>query len=105
MASSSEESLALSTTRSSTRSNMKIAMPPPPSAFVHPSPAYIIASTPSPSQNPSDASWPPESQENHHHHLHRVHISTPHPLAATANFLDKHVPIFAKYHNEFQTQH
>jgi hypothetical protein len=36
--------------------------------------------------------------------LHRVHISTPHPLAATANFLDKHVPLFAKHHNEFQTQ-
>jgi len=37
--------------------------------------------------------------------MHRVHISTPHPLAATANFLDKHVPSFAKHHNEFQTQH
>lgn len=103
MASSSEESLALSSTRSSTKSNMKIAMPPPPSAFVHASPAYIIASTPSPSQNPGDASWHP--QESHHPHLHRVHISTPHPLAATASFLDKHIPIFAKHHNEFQTQH
>ncbi|KAJ9604153.1 hypothetical protein H2200_011676 [Cladophialophora chaetospira] len=106
MASSSEESLALSSTRSSTRSYMKIAMPAPQSAFVHPSPAYVIASTPSPAQNPNDASWHPETQEDHHHHhSHRVHISTPHPLAATANFLDKHVPIFAKHHNEFQTQH
>ncbi|EXJ59920.1 hypothetical protein A1O7_04067 [Cladophialophora yegresii CBS 114405] len=111
MASPTEESLAMGPTRSSTRSNMKIAMPmpPPPSAFVHPSPAYIIASTPSPSQNPSDASWqlgaPHESHSHTHHHSHRVHISTPHPLAATANFLDKHVPLFAKHHTEFHTQH
>ncbi|OCT47712.1 hypothetical protein CLCR_03693 [Cladophialophora carrionii] len=108
MTSPSDESLALSSTRSSTKSNMKIAMPPPSSAFVHPSPAYIIASNPSPSQNPGDASWQPEGHEGHEghgHHLHRVHVPTPHPLAATANFLDKHVPLFAKHHTEFHTQH
>jgi hypothetical protein len=83
---------------------MKIEMPP--SAFVHPSPAYVLATAPSPSQNPGDASWHPEEShsESHHHKMHRVHISTPHPLAATANFLDKHVPMFAKHHNEFHTQ-
>ncbi|KIW87345.1 uncharacterized protein Z519_11981 [Cladophialophora bantiana CBS 173.52] len=99
MSSTSDEALSPTTTRSSTKSNMKISMPPPPSAFVHPSPAYIIASTPSPSQNPADASWHP--QGHHHHH---IHIATPHPLAAATNFLDKHVPLFAKQHTEFTAQ-
>ncbi|KIW74989.1 hypothetical protein Z517_11760 [Fonsecaea pedrosoi CBS 271.37] len=97
--STSDESLSPTTTRSSTKSNMKIAMPPLPSAFVHPSPAYIIAPTPSPTQNPTNASW--HSQAHHHH----IHIATPHPLAAATNFLDKHVPLFAKHHAEFSTQH
>ncbi|OAP58624.1 hypothetical protein AYL99_07714 [Fonsecaea erecta] len=96
----SEDTLSPVSTRSSTKSNMKIAMPPPPSAFVHPSPAYIIASTPSPAQNPADASWHPQG----HHHSH-IHIATPHPLAAATNFLDKHVPLFAKHHAEFSAQH
>ncbi|KIY02816.1 uncharacterized protein Z520_01281 [Fonsecaea multimorphosa CBS 102226] len=98
--SASEETLSPTTTRSSTKSNMKISMPPPPSAFVHPSPAYIIAPTPSPTQNPNDGSWHPQDHSHHH-----IHIATPHPLAAAANFLDKHVPLFAKHHAEFATQH
>jgi len=64
-----------------------------------------MASTPSPSENPGDQPWNPESHQSKQHHTHRVHISTPHPLAATANFLDKHVPLFGKHHSEFQTQH
>jgi len=58
-----------------------------------------------PSHNPDNASWQPEDHESHHHHTHRVHISTPHPLAATTSFLDKHVPLFGKHHNEFHAQH
>ena len=89
MDSTSQESISPSSTRYSNKSQMKIAMPSAPS-FIHPSPATSS-----------------HSQEDHKHHdsHHRVHISTPHPVHSTTTFLDKHVPLFAKHHNEFHTQH
>jgi hypothetical protein len=65
-------------------------------------PTHVIASMPSPAQNPHSATWASSSPSNHHHH---IHIPTPHPLAATASFLDKHVPLFAKHHTEFSVNH
>lgn len=71
--------------------------------------SYVIASMPSPAQNPHNATWLSTSTStstspNHHHH-HHIHIPTPHPLVATTSFLDKHVPLFAKHHTEFSVNH
>lgn len=107
--SSSTDNLSLSSTRSSTRSsNMHIAMPAPPTTFsantsYNPHTAYIIAPMPAPAQNPYSAAWSPSHDSHHPHHHH--HIATPHPLAATTSFLDKHVPLFAKHHGEFSAGH
>ncbi|KIX07173.1 uncharacterized protein Z518_01826 [Rhinocladiella mackenziei CBS 650.93] len=47
---------------------------------------------------------PPSSSQKSSRHHHHVHIATPHPLASTTQFLDKHVPLFAKHHAEFTAQ-
>jgi len=88
---------------------MHIDMPAPQKDFTSPrgsntnNAPYIIASMPSPSQNPHNATW--ASSPSTHHHHHHIHIPTPHPLPATASFLDKHVPLFAKHHTEFSVNH
>jgi len=86
---------------------MHIAMPAPQTDFTHSNPSnntnnptYVIASMPSPSQNPHNATWDASSHTHHH-----IHIPTPHPLAAATSFLDKHVPLFAKHHNEYTVNH
>lgn len=68
-------------------------------------PTYVIASMPSPSQNPHNTTWGSSSPSHSHHSHHHIHIPTPHPLAAATSFLDKHVPLFAKHHNEFSVNH
>lgn len=75
-----------------------------------------MASSPSSSQDPSNASWRhpfshhrtgggSSNNDSHSHHNHIIHIATPHPLAAATEFLDKHVPLFAKHRAEFSTGH
>ncbi|RVX75490.1 hypothetical protein B0A52_00843 [Exophiala mesophila] len=102
----SSSDLSLSSTRSSTRSNMRIDMPAQQTDFSTISASqprvqtpYVIASLPSPTQNPHKTSW---SHAGVHHH---IHIPTPHPVSTTASFLDKHVPMFSKHHHEFAFNH
>ena len=79
----STDSLSTTSSHSSSKSaNMHIDMPP--SSF-HANP-----------QCPHTATW-----QAHSPHIPHMHIATPHPLASTAQFLDKHVPVFAKHHNEY----
>ncbi|KEF53630.1 uncharacterized protein A1O9_10029 [Exophiala aquamarina CBS 119918] len=115
-ASTSSDTLSLSSSRSSTKSNMHIAMPAQ-TDFSNPggvgsnssssNPTYVTASMPSPAQNPHNTTWgspsPSHSPSSHRHH--HIHIPTPHPLAAATSFLDKHVPLFSKHHNEFSVNH
>ncbi|KIW10928.1 hypothetical protein PV08_10227 [Exophiala spinifera] len=61
--------------------------------------AGATSSMPNP-QNPTSTAWH-LAHAHHASHMPHIHIPTPHPVAATAQFLDKHVPVFAKHHTEF----
>ncbi|KIV83030.1 hypothetical protein PV11_05090 [Exophiala sideris] len=80
----STDELSTTTSHSSSKSpNMHIDMPPSSSTQASP-------------QNPHTTTW-----HAHPPHLPHLHVATPHPLASTTEFLDKHVPAFAKHHHEY----
>ncbi|KAL6246140.1 hypothetical protein RBB50_007293 [Rhinocladiella similis] len=80
----SSDSSSTTSSRSSRTSALRLDMP------------STISVSPDP-QNPT-------STDRHHPHTPQIphlHIATPHPLSAATQYLDKHVPVFAKHHTEY----